>query len=84
MKITDHQLSVLKQAAADGGEIIMSGLDQTEPRPRRDVVDRLVRLGLLQEAASATTGFSIGLHDYFRLTEAGKALLKENTNGHHD
>jgi hypothetical protein len=74
-KLTPAQIAVLRQAIADGGEIIMSGMDCTEPRPRRDVVERLAALGLVKYAASSQTGFGIGINDYLRITDAGRKIV---------
>lgn len=74
--LTNAESSALKQALADGGKIIMAGIDRTDPRPRRDVVMRLVRRGLLNVGASAQTGISIGINDYFTLTPKGEAVAK--------
>lgn len=77
--LTKAQITALTQAYADGGEIIMSGIDQTNPCPRRDVVERLVIYGYLKVWQNAQTGFSIGLRDYFILTDEGRRIAKEQT-----
>jgi len=69
--MTPKQFEALDQAIRDGGEIVMAGIDQTEPRPRRDVVNRLQSLGYITESACMQTGYSIGLNDYFRVTQDG-------------
>lgn len=74
-KLTPAQRAALLQAVNDGGEIIMAGMDQTEPRPRRDVVAALVKMGYLRVGASSQIGFSIGLNDYFRITDAGRKIV---------
>lgn len=75
--MTPAQWACLKQAMADGGEIVMAGMDQTEPRPRRDVVNKLVAMGYLYPGASPQIGFSIGLNDYFRVTAAGRTAYRD-------
>ena len=77
--MTPAQWACLKQAMADGGEVVMSGMDQTEPRPRRDVVNQLVYMGYLYPGACAQVGFSIGLNDYFRVTAAGRQYYRDHT-----
>ncbi|NUM72784.1 hypothetical protein HUU40_00340 [candidate division KSB1 bacterium] len=75
MRLTDAEKRCLKQAIFDGGEICLSGIDATNPRPRRDVVNRMAEKGFLKYAASCQTGMSIGLTDYLQVTKAGYDAL---------
>ena len=74
MKLTFAQKKCMKQPFDDGGEIIMRGIDQTEPCPHRKTVKSLVELGLLVPYAHRQIGFSIGLNDYFKTTDLAKSM----------
>lgn len=74
--LTKSQITALKQAVADGGEIIMRGIDATDPTPNRRVVRTLVSKGLLRYDANAQIGYSIGIHDYLVITDAGKQAVE--------
>lgn len=75
-KLSKAQIKVLRQALRDGGEICLTGADRTEPRPRRDVVDRLVDLGLLRVAASPHLHIPQG--DYFRTTPEAEGAFSDD------
>lgn len=66
--LTQPQRAVLEQAVRDGGEIILGGTDATIPRPRPDVVERLVNEGLLRFVGG-------WLSTRYRLTDAGRQAL---------
>jgi hypothetical protein len=75
VKLTPAQMKVLQQARADGNEIVLSGIDATDPTPRRDVVNRLVEMGLLVSKVGGSLAL-LSRDDTFRLTEDGWAVLE--------
>lgn len=47
LNMTPARLKALQQGHKDGGEIILGGIDETVPCPRRDVVVALYHMGYL-------------------------------------
>lgn len=76
MRLTSSQLRHMRQAMADGGELVMSGvdvsrIDPTRSRPRRDIVAQLHEMGYLS--------FPVGLlHDTYKVTDKARAAHANN------
>ncbi len=71
-RVTPAQQRAINQCAQDV-TIIIGGIDETVPRVRLDVCERLVGKGLLRWRA-ASSFYEVA---EFSLTEAGQALVKK-------